>query len=144
MIYSNILRKEIRLKLSSPMKNKNIAILQEASIPKIIFAKEKQIAFLQTGIIQASVEEERVIQTLQQKFQTIKKLFEEYVYANIPNAFWDIKQHVVELPYGKHFNERNILKMARPIQMNKELLEFCVKEIQYLLDKRLIRFSKFS
>jgi len=41
---------------------------------------------------------------------------------------------MVELPYEKDFDERNILTKARPIQMNKELLEF--------LDKKLIRPSK--
>jgi len=46
-IYSNIHGKEIKFEFSSLMKNKDIAVLKEASISKIISAKEKQIAFLQ-------------------------------------------------------------------------------------------------
>ena len=46
------------------------------------------------------------------------------------------------LPYESDFNERNIPTKARPIQMNKELLEYCKKEIQELMNKGLIRKSK--
>jgi len=46
------------------------------------------------------------------------------------------------LPYEKDFSEKNIPTKARPIQMNKELLEFCKKEIETLLIKGLIRLSK--
>ena len=86
-IYSNVLGKEIKFEFSSPMKNKNIAALQQASISKITSAKEKQIAFLQTEIIQASIEEQLVAPKIKQKIQTIKKLFEEYVCTDIANAF---------------------------------------------------------
>ena len=48
---------------------------------------------------------------------------------------------MVSLPYEKDFNEKQIPTKARPIQMNPELLEYCKKEIQDLLDKRLIRPS---
>lgn len=87
------------------MKNKDITVLQEASIPKLILAK--QIAFLQTKFIQA------------QFVQTINKLFEEYV----PNTFWDEKHHMVELPCEKYFDERDIPTKAHLIQINKKLLE---------------------
>ena len=39
------------------------------------------------------------------------------------------------------FNERMIPTKARPTQMNAELLESCKKEIQTLLDEKLIRPS---
>ena len=73
-----------------------------------------------------------------QKIQKIK----EYVYIDTPNTFWDRKQHMVELLYEKDFNKRNIPTKARFIQMIEELLEIYKKEIQSLLDKRLIGFSK--
>jgi len=68
----------------------------------------------------------------------IKKLFEDYICADIPSAFSNRKQHMVELPYDKKFNERNISTKAYLIQMNKELLEFCKMKIQSLLDKKFI------
>ena len=49
---------------------------------------------------------------------------------------------MVELPYEKDFDKRNIPMKACPIQKNKELLEFYKKENQCLLNKRLIRCSK--
>ncbi|KAL6338405.1 hypothetical protein AAG906_020489 [Vitis piasezkii] len=52
------------------------------------------------------------------------------------------KQHEVELPYEPDFSEKNIPTKARPIQMNKDLLSYCEKEIQDLIDKKLIRKSK--
>ena len=48
---------------------------------------------------------------------------------------------MVSLPYEKDFNEKQIPTKAKPIQMNPELLEYCKKEINDLLDKNLIRAS---
>ena len=64
------------------------------------------------------------------------------VCSDIPNAFWHRKKHIVDLPYVKDFNEKNIPTKARPIQMNVETIEFCKKEISDLLVKKLIRNSK--
>ena len=46
------------------------------------------------------------------------------------------------MPYEKGHDEKHIPTKARPTQMNFELLEHCKKEIQNLLDKKLIRPSK--
>ena len=54
-------------------------------------------------------------------------MFKECVCTDIPNTFWDRKQHMVELPYEKDFDERNIPIKAHPIQMTIDLLEFCKK-----------------
>ena len=48
---------------------------------------------------------------------------------------------MVSLPYEKNFNEKQIPTKARPIQMSPELLEYCKKEINDLLSKKLIRPS---
>ena len=48
---------------------------------------------------------------------------------------------MVSLPYEKDFNEKKIPTKARPIQMNPEMLEYCKKEINDLLSKKLIRPS---
>ena len=48
---------------------------------------------------------------------------------------------MISLPYEKDFDEKNISKKARPIQM-KELLNYYKKEIQDLLGKKLIKPSK--
>ena len=59
------------------------------------------------------------------------------VCSDVPYAFWHRKKHIVDLPYVKDFDEKNI-----PIQMNAETIEFCKKEIHDLLEKKLIRNSK--
>ena len=46
---------------------------------------------------------------------------------------------MISLPYEKYFNEKQISTKTRPIQMNLELLEYCKKEINDLLSKKLIR-----
>jgi len=111
------------------MKNKDIGILQKALIPKIISAKDKQIAFLQTEVVQANTEEQLVIQMIQQRIHKIKNLLDDYICSDIPNAFWDRKQNMVTLPSTKDFNKRNIPIKARLIQMDKKLLELCKKQI---------------
>ena len=50
---------------------------------------------------------------------------------------------MVSLPYENFFNEKQIPTKVRPIQMNPELLEYCKKEINDLLSKRLIRPSHY-
>ena len=44
----------------------------------------------------------------------------------------------------KKFNEKQIPTKARPIQMNLELLEYCKKEINDLLDKKIDKTKSFS
>ncbi|XP_049365194.1 uncharacterized protein LOC125830015, partial [Solanum verrucosum] len=62
--------------------------------------------------------------------------------ADHPSAFWNRKKHIVTLPYEDDFSEENIPTKSRPYQMNTELVEFCKKEIDNLLQKGLIKPSK--
>ena len=62
--------------------------------------------------------------------------------SNLPNAFWDRKRHIVELPYKDNFHDKLIPTKARPSQMNKDVLKHCKSEIKDLLGKDLIRLSK--
>ncbi|KAL2493399.1 Enzymatic polyprotein [Abeliophyllum distichum] len=89
----------------------------------------------------------RVLEQLESKqfksrISEIDRAIRKEVCSTIPNAFWNRKKHIVTLPYIPDFNENQIPTKARPIQMNKELLDTCTKEIQDLLGKRLIRPSK--
>ena len=64
------------------------------------------------------------------------------VCSDVPNAFWHRRKHIVDLPYVKDFDEKNIPTKAHPVKMNAETVEFCKKEINGLLQKKLIRNSK--
>ena len=79
---------------------------------------------------------------LNHKIKVFSQQIETEFCTNLLTAFWHRHQHIVQLPYEKDFNERQIPTKARPIQMNNELLEHCKKEIEDLLNKGLIRKSK--
>ena len=103
--------------------------------------KQKQVKFLQKEVQYKKTEENLESKPIQDRIKQIHKQIEDNLCSSIPNAFWNRKQHMVSLPYEKYFNEKQIPTKARPIQMNPELLEYCKKEINDLLDKNLIRPS---
>ena len=73
---------------------------------------------------------------------TFEQKIKNEICSELPNAFWYRKQHVVCLPYIKTFSEKNIPTKARPIQMSQDMMEFYKKEIDELLQKKIIRKSK--
>jgi len=70
---------------------------------------------------------------LQKKISDLEQVIKAC--ADLPNAFWERKQHIIFLPYEKYFNERMIPTKARPTQMNAELLEYCKKKFKFCLTK---------
>ncbi|GAB2265572.1 hypothetical protein Dimus_037837 [Dionaea muscipula] len=130
--------------LSAPTK-RQINLLKELTISKqinFIDSKQQQKVYLQELISLKRIEEQLQLPATQTKVKDLEARFQNNVCAELPNAFWQRKKHIVHLPYEPTFSETNIPTKARPIQMNHELLEFCKKEIQSLLDKGLIRPSK--
>ena len=79
---------------------------------------------------------------MQSKIDNFQKIRIDDVCSDVPNAFWHRRKHIVDLPYVKDFDEKNISTKARHVQMNVETVEFCKKEINDLLQKKLIRNSK--
>ena len=108
----------------------------------MIKAKQNHINLLKQEIALVRIEDQLKIKKTQDTIENFKNKIIREVCSNIPNAFWHRKQHEVELPYEPDFSEKNIPTKARPIQMNKDLLSYCEKEIQDLIDKKLIRKSK--
>ncbi|GAV82475.1 hypothetical protein CFOL_v3_25926 [Cephalotus follicularis] len=76
------------------------------------------------------------------KIDSLKKNIINNFCSDLPDAFWHRKRHMVSLPYEKDFTEQNIPTKARPIQMTYELMKYCKKEIQELLNKKLIEPNK--
>ncbi|XP_069147064.1 uncharacterized protein [Solanum lycopersicum] len=62
--------------------------------------------------------------------------------ADHPNAFWDMKKHIVTLSYEDSLSESDIHMKSRPYPMNAESVDLCKKEINSLLQKGLIKPSK--
>ena len=79
---------------------------------------------------------------LNHKIEVFRQQIETEICSNLLTAFWHRHWHIVQLPYEKDFNERQIPTKAKPTQMNNELLEHCKKEIEDLLNKGLIKKSK--
>ena len=48
------------------------------------------------------------------------------------HASWAHKRHIVDLPYVENFKEAEIPTKAKHIQMRKELVDTCFKEISDL------------
>jgi hypothetical protein len=136
--------KKILFRFILPPMTKDFNILKDISVisKQIRNRKEKQIMFLKQDLKHKRIEEQLKDPLLQQKIKNFQEKIESDICANIPNAFWHRKNHVVHLPYESNFDEKTIPTKARPIQMNQELLEYCKKEIQDLLQKGLIRKSK--
>ena len=78
---------------------------------------------------------------LNKKIYDLEQILKRKICSDLPNASWEKKKHIISLPYEKGFVERNTPTKGRPTQMNSELLNFCRKEIQNLLDKKLIQPS---
>ena len=93
----------------------------------LIHAKIKDLNFLQQEVRYKKIVEQIADKLLQSKIDNFLKMLIGDVCSDVPNAFWHRKKHIVDLPYVKYFNEKNIPIKARPIQMNAETVEFCKK-----------------
>jgi hypothetical protein len=104
--------------------------------------KEKQICFLKEEINIFNIKNQLDDEKIKIQIRKLESQFQTEVCNDLPNAFWNRKQHVVSLPYEDDFKESQIPTKARPAQMNQEYLDLCKNEIESLLNKKLIRTSK--
>ena len=135
-----IKEKIICLKFTNSLKIKELNILQDNEV-NLIQKKNQHIKFIRKEIHCKRIEENLLQKEVQTRIEKIKNQIETELCSSIPNAFWNRKKHKVLLPYVDGFDEYQIPTKARPIQMNAQLLEYCKKEIQDLLDKNLITKS---
>ena len=98
------------------------------NVLNMIHAKTKHLNFLKQEVRYKKIAEQLFDKLLQSKINNFQKILVNVVCSDIPNAFWHSrKRHIVNLPYVKEFNEKNIPIKAHPIQMNAETVEFCKK-----------------
>ncbi|WMV09102.1 hypothetical protein MTR67_002487 [Solanum verrucosum] len=121
--------------------------VEENTLAKPVTIDPKQNMFL--GMMQVVTAHKcmNIFDTLkatkvQEKIKIISEQMAIDICAEHPSAFWNRKKHIVTLPYEDDFSEENIPTKSRPCQMNSELVEFCKKEIDNLLQKGLIKPSK--
>ena len=106
-----------------------------------LLQKKQYVKFLNKEIQYKKTVENLKSKQIQEIIKQIQQQIENNLCSSIPNAFWNRKQHMVSLPCENFFNEKQIPTKARPTQMSPEFLEYCKKEINDLLDKKLIRPS---
>ena len=105
----------------------------------LIQRKQAHINFLSKEIQYKKVEEQLIEDKVQKRIKETQDLFKKEICFDIPNVFWFRKKHEISLPYIQIFDESKIPTKARPIQMNRKLLEYCKQEIDSLLKKKLIK-----
>ena len=92
-----------------------------------IHAKNKHLNFLQQEVRYKKIAEQLSDKLLQSKIDNFQKILNDYVCSNIPNDFWHRKKHIVDFPYIKGFDEKNIPTKAHLVQMNAKTVKFCKK-----------------
>ena len=90
-----------------------------------IARKEKHLMFLKQDLEYKRIEEQLELPLMKQRIENFENKIKNEICADLQNAFWHRKQHIVNLPYESDFNEMSIPTKARPFQMNQELLEYC-------------------
>ncbi|GAV89606.1 hypothetical protein CFOL_v3_33020, partial [Cephalotus follicularis] len=120
---------------------KTFSLFKEHSVD-LIKTKENHLYFMKQEVSNKKLEQQLQTSQIKEKINSLKNNIINNLCSDLPDAFWHRKRHMVSLPYEKDFTEQNILTKARSIQMTYELMEHCKKEIQELLNKKLIRHSK--
>ena len=92
--------------------------------------KNKHLLSLKTEIIYERITNQLANPILNHKIKLFRQQIEIEICSNLPIGFWHRHRHIVQLPYEKEFNERQISTKARPIQMNNELLEHYKKKLK--------------
>ena len=116
--------------------------IQENFLNSLIHNKTFHLEHLKSEVLLQKTSETLNSKEIKEKISNLNKLFEKEFCSDLPTAFWNRKQHIVDLPYDENFLEKEIPTKARPIQMNSELEKHCRKEISDLLEKGLISKSR--
>ena len=134
-IKTNVLGKDILFKFILPSIPKEIYSLDNTSIIKEIdkeriYKKNRHLLSLKSEIIYEIIADQLTDLILNHKIKVFRQQIEIEICSNLPIGFWHRHRHIVQLPYEKEFNERQISTKARPIQMNNELLEHYKKKLK--------------
>ncbi|GAV93075.1 Peptidase_A3 domain-containing protein, partial [Cephalotus follicularis] len=117
---------------------KTFSLFKEHSI-SMIKAKENQ---LKQEVSNKKLENQLQNSQIKEKNGSLKNSMINNLCSDLPDVFWHRKRHMVSLPYEKNFTGQNISTKTKPIQMTYELMKYWKKEIQELLNKKLIEPSK--
>ena len=97
--------------------------IYQNQINNLLRSRQNDLMFLQKDLSLQRIENQLQNDFIQRKISDFKSLIKKEICADLPSAFWNRKQHLVDLPYESSFDEKQIPTKARPIQMNMELEE---------------------
>ena len=128
-------------------KTRNLNIVKTCSVYQnqiiaILKSKQNNLFCLQKNLSLQKIESQLQNDFIQKKISNLKIFIEKEIWADLPSAFWNQKQHLVDLPYETSFDKKQIPTKARPIQMSMELEQHCKNEIKDLESKDLIVKSR--
>ncbi|KAM3188706.1 hypothetical protein P3L10_034574 [Capsicum annuum] len=139
-IRTTLLNRTLFFPLLRPLSQEDGSRIKEQTVLKIN-RLSSHVNFLKQDVQIKKIEHSLQTPEMLTKISNLHKQFEEEICSDLPNAFWERKTHLVELPYIPGFDEQTIPTKARPIQMNQEMMEICKNEINHLLEKGIIRSS---
>ncbi|GAV81254.1 hypothetical protein CFOL_v3_24712 [Cephalotus follicularis] len=113
---------------------KTFSLFKEHSV-KMIEAKENHLS-------NKKLENQLQDSQIKEKIDSLQNNMINNLCSNLLDASWHRKHHMISLSYEKNFNEQNIPTKTKPIQITYELMRYCKKEIQELLNNKLIEPSK--
>ena len=64
-----------------------------------ITRKEKHLMFLKQNLEYKKIEEQLELPLMKQRFENFENKIKNEICLDLPNAFWQRKQHIVNLPY---------------------------------------------
>ncbi|GAV80918.1 hypothetical protein CFOL_v3_24377 [Cephalotus follicularis] len=117
---------------------KTFSLVKEHSV-NIIETKENH---LQQELSNKKFEHQLQTSQRKEKIDSLKINIIKNICSDLPNVFWHRKRHMASLPYENNFAEQNILTKIKSIQITHELMKYCEKDIQELLNKKLIGPNK--
>ena len=72
-----------------------------------ITGKEKHLMFLKQDLEYKRIEEQLELPLMKQRIENFENKIKNEICADLPNAFWHRKQHIVNLSYESYFNEKD-------------------------------------
>jgi len=108
--HTKIMGKTILFRFLTAAKQREIANLQSTSIYKqinSIHLKQNLVNSLQEEVSYLRIQEQLQNPTIQKKILDLEQIIKNKICAELPNAFWERKQHIITLPYEKDFRKTN-------------------------------------
>jgi len=108
-LHTKIMGKTFSFYFLTAAKQKEIAHLQSSSIYKqinSIHLKQNLLNSLQEEVSYLRIEEQLQNPNIQKKILDLGQIIKSKICADLPNALWERKQHIITLPYEKDFNEK--------------------------------------